>query len=57
MRFVILIDVESNDIKEGYKELDKIMHNEIKPNKISWESTDEAFDNDGEIEFVTFYIK
>ena len=51
MRFIIAIDVDGNNLVEGYKELTNIMNGKVDPSKIEWgwESTDEVFDNDGEL--------
>ena len=48
MRFVICVDVIADTIQEGYAKLHKLMGPLESTQQIEgWESTDEAFDNNG----------
>ena len=49
-RFIIAIDVEGDTLVEAYKNLDKVMHQEVPAREVSWETTDDVFDEDGELE-------
>jgi len=48
MRFVVCIDVKSEDIKEGYLQLRDLLMKGDKSNLEGWETTDEAYYADGE---------
>ena len=48
-QFTINIDVDANNLLDAYKQLDKIMHQEVKACNVSWESSDEAYDHEGEV--------
>ena len=46
--FSVNIEIEDVDsLEEAYIKLNKIMHQEIPAHQVSWESTDECFDEDG----------
>ena len=47
IRWIVCLDLESDDPVEAYKELERIMHNETRPDLVSWESSDEAYSDDG----------